>query len=422
MTPEDERLIAAARVAGLPVSVPDAQRTARAERGVALVREVLGDRIRPDGVRVSPLGPGWSRDVDVHVMALPGDEELLAAGWLPLDGLLRRLGRRVAGRWAVVDDTQVVAAVDLHLSEVPDPVEAVLRRARRSAAPVREALELRALLRQGHAIPDGDPGVAAAARVEALLPGSRMLPGAASRPGSAAAVGSALGRGRRVAGATRSRTKPRVVVALTGVDGAGKSTVAAELAASLDAAAVVHGRVWARPGLGLRGLSAVARLGKRMLREDPAPGVRRMAADPPAAVRSRRGLLGWSWSLAITLAFLANVWRQHLSAQGVVIYDRHLFDALATLDVLYRGTDLRLQRALVRRCLPRADVSLYLDIPAEVAVARKPGDTIGAAAVAAQLQRYRALLDEDRSGVVVVDATQPPEDTAMLILRRLSGV
>jgi thymidylate kinase len=300
-------------------------------------------------------------------------------------------------------------------------VDAVLARVRRaSGAEVRDVLELRALTRQGRTLPDDDPAVLAAVRLEARLGGGllRTAPGAYT-PQSATAAGTVVRRVRADAGRLRYRLKPRVVVALTGVDGAGKSTVAGELARTLDAAGVVSGRVWARPGLGLRGLSAVAQLGKRLLREDPTPGVRRMAADTPQAVRSRRGLLGWAWSMAITGAFLANVWRQHLAAQGVVVYDRHLPDAMATMDVLYRGSDLRVQRALIRLLLPRADLTVYLDIPADVAVQRKPGDTIGAGAVAAQLASYQSLL-QSAPNTVVIDATQPPADTALQILARLS--
>jgi hypothetical protein len=47
--------------------IPDAERERRMARAVSLVSEAVRDELAPGGVRVSPLGPGWSSDVDVHV-------------------------------------------------------------------------------------------------------------------------------------------------------------------------------------------------------------------------------------------------------------------------------------------------------------------------------------------------------------------
>jgi thymidylate kinase len=76
----------------------------------------------------------------------------------------------------------------------------------------------------------------------------------------------------------------------------------------------------------------------------------------------------------------------------VVVYDRHLLDALVTLDFVYQGVDLRLHRALVRRFLPRAALSVYLDVAPTVAASRKSDDLFGEVAVRAQLDRYAALV------------------------------
>jgi thymidylate kinase len=45
---------------------------------------------------------------------------------------------------------------------------------------------------------------------------------------------------------------------------------------------------------------------------------------------------------------------------------------------------------LVRHLLPPADLTLYLTVPVELALARKPGDTIGRSAVTRQVQEYEA--------------------------------
>jgi thymidylate kinase len=210
------------------------------------------------------------------------------------------------------------------------------------------------------------------------------------------------------------------VVAVSGVDGSGKSTLRAALADSLDRAGVPVSMVWVRPGMGLGWLTRLAASGKRLLRQDAAPGLRAMAnpdADRPA---SRRGAVGWVWAMLVTASFLVGVWRQHVSARGVVLYDRHLVDALATLDFAYEGVDLRLQQRLVRALLPPADVRLYLDIPADVSVARKPDDLLGAHAVRRQLSAYARWLDR-LSPAVRLDGTRPAAELAAESIKVLTG-
>ena len=422
MTPHDEQLLAAAVAAG--AKVPDAERERLANRALAAVETSLVDRLHPGGVRSSVLGAAWSRDLDVHVRTEPDDTELEALGWVPLSRLLRRIGRNERGRWAIVLDGVVAGAVDLHPDPPPEPVAAVLDRARRRrSVGIREALELRVLRRAGEVLPHADPVVIAAADIEHGLGGSELADLRSGVPRTAPVGLAATSRAaslRARLGALRYWLKPRVVVAVSGVDGAGKSTLVAQLVTALEAAGLPAGRVWARPGLGLRWLSSLASVGKRALRQAPEPGVRRMAADTTTVVRSRQGVVGWGWSLLITVAFLRDVWRQHLQAQGVVVYDRHILDAVATLDVLYRGSDLRLQRRLIAAAMPRATLTVYLDLPADVAVARKPGDTIGQQAVVAQLARYRELLG-GRRDVLVLDATRPAAELALEVLRRLAG-
>jgi thymidylate kinase len=104
----------------------------------------------------------------------------------------------------------------------------------------------------------------------------------------------------------------------------------------------------------------------------------------------------------------------------VVIYDRHLVDALATLDFAYAGVDLRVQRALVRALLPRADVRLYLDVPAEVSVARTPDDLLGAHAVRTQLTAYEHWL-ERLPPAIRLDATEPAPRLLLAALHAMTG-
>ena len=105
----------------------------------------------------------------------------------------------------------------------------------------------------------------------------------------------------------------------------------------------------------------------------------------------------------------------------MVLYDRHVADALATLDFAYAGTDLTLQRWMVMTLTPSAEVAFYLDIPADVALARKPGDVIGAAAVRRQLEAYRRWLPRLR-GVRRLDATRAPHELRSDAVAQLCSV
>lgn len=387
--------------------LPDPELASRRQRAFAAVRQLLGPEPH---LRVSPLGPAWSADIDVYGPV--DDRALVTAGWVSLDGLLAAVGSPSRGRWAVVVEGEVVGAVDLASGPPPDPVAAVLAGARRRGrVGLREVLELRALRRAGHRLP-ADPVVAVAAAVEAGLGGALL--GDLARAGRTAPCPTLLpGRWRRRLAALRRRTRPRLRVALSGVDGSGKSTAAVGLVSALDTVGVPARRVWTRPGMRLGPLEQLARWVKRLRGQPATPGVRAVAAGerPP----QRRGLVGWTWALLVVCAYLWDVWRQTLAAEGVVVFDRHRADAEVTLDFVYGGVDLRLQRWLVRR-LPRADLTIYLDVPVEVAVARKPGDPIGRYAVAAQLDRYPAALPED---AIHVDATGDP---TQLVARLLAVV
>ena len=162
------------------------------------------------------------------------------------------------------------------------------------------------------------------------------------------------------------------------------------------------------PGLGL--LERAAASAKRLLGHDTAPGVRRVAAGE--RLPWRRGAVGWGWAMLITMAFLADVRRQHVRGMGVLVYDRHLPDALVTLDLVYGGTNLRLHRALIRRFLPRPTLAVYLGVTAESAVARaKRDETFGEVAVRRQLEAYDELL-RDIPSVRRLDGPQPPDELA----------
>jgi thymidylate kinase len=166
-------------------------------------------------------------------------------------------------------------------------------------------------------------------------------------------------------------------------------------------------------------MAGLASVGKRIVKQGSAPGVRAVASGDAASLPSRKGVLGWCWTAIVTLSFIYDVRVQMHRARGVVLFDRYLLDALATLEFVYQGVNLRFSRFLVRHFLPRAALTVYLDVPADVAVSRKPGDTFGQYAVETQLDAYAGQLGS-LPDVLIVDGCRPTSDIANEVLLALT--
>lgn len=400
--------------------VPDDATFSRRQRAAAAAESALAHVLLPGGVRTSVLGPGWSSDVDLHVRAAPEPGRLEDLGWLPLDELLTAVGSPGAGRWAIVEHGEIVGAADLHATPPPDPVAAVHDRCRRRGeVRVREVLELRELIRRGTPLPPKSAVLSAAADAEASLGGDLLAHWRSGRPRRPPVALPGASFRRRAKRLVPGRA-PTVGLALCGVDGSGKSTSARLIVRDLERLGIPASVVWTRPGMRIAWLDGFARRVKRVLREDPAPGVLRIADDPDRTLRSRRGVIGWTWAALVTRSFLGDVRSRARRTRGVVVFDRHLPDALVTLSFAYRGVDLRMHRRLVRSLMPPAASTFYFTVPAEVAVARKPDDPIGEAAIRRQLDAYAEEL-ASMPGVRILDATAPPEELARAVLSSVLG-
>jgi thymidylate kinase len=339
------------------------------------------------------------------------------AGWVSLDAVLTHLGYPGRGRWAVVASRKVLARADIQSGSAPDPVRSVLDRATRAdRVGLREALELRHTIRtdRGNSVAPVRT-LAEAAEVESALGGTELrawldptgkAPPAPTRPDRLTSI--------------RRPLRPRLRIGLSGVDGAGKSSLVNALRNALGNCGISCSVVWTRPGMRLRFLESLAHVAKRLLGVENGGLADLASGARPAEVRSRRGALGWMWSVLVTLAYLWDVRKRSVRAAEVVIYDRHLLDAIATTEALYDGVDTRLQVWLIGRLTPRADVSLWLDVPADEAARRKPDELFNLRLVEHQLDRYRANAPTIE-GLVRIDGTASPGKVALSAFNAVSA-
>jgi thymidylate kinase len=222
------------------------------------------------------------------------------------------------------------------------------------------------------------------------------------------------------------KPRRRVVIALSGLDGSGKSSQAAAARDALVRLGYRTDVVWmpiaANPSVWR--ISVLARRILRRLRW--LPGLsrldRRVEAGEsffatPGQTR-RPGLLTRLW---VTYIALANglTHRRLARRADVVVFDRYVLDSVVRMRYLWAAR-FGLAARLLRALSPTPTLALLLDVPAEVALGRKQ-DQWGLA----ELQRHRELYREEaeRLGVTVLDGTRPQEalcaEVAETIWRRL---
>ncbi|HYI46241.1 MAG TPA: hypothetical protein VE174_12360 [Actinomycetota bacterium] len=203
------------------------------------------------------------------------------------------------------------------------------------------------------------------------------------------------------------------IVALSGLDGAGKTTQAEALRDALEKvgfdARVEWTKIARNPSLDL-----VAAPVKFFLRRPQrATGDTASPADttPDAKrFRERSALVthGWTLVVAVTNATAhRKATRHHVRHGRVVICDRYVLDSAAHMRYRY-GPErrFRLQRTLVRWLSPRPLRQFLLKVPPEVALERKAEQYD-----LQQLSLLAGLYDDEREalGITAVDGTEPPE-------------
>jgi thymidylate kinase len=193
------------------------------------------------------------------------------------------------------------------------------------------------------------------------------------------------------------------IVALSGLDGAGKSFQARALSETLERL-VVPTRVEWMP-LGHNPALELLRRPKRLLHRDESTA----EAVHPAAMdgsipdnrarrwRERSALLAHAWATIVILVNVGSHRRAtfHYPFRGrVVIHDRYICDSACQLDFWYGDRRAyRVQKWLLRALSPKPLCSFFLDAPPEVALFRKGEYTLNELARQAQLYReeYRRV-------------------------------
>lgn len=205
-----------------------------------------------------------------------------------------------------------------------------------------------------------------------------------------------------------------VTVALIGPDGAGKSTVAKKVMATLPFPA--H-RIYM--GVHLEASSTMlptTRLAMAVKHARGGSAEMTGWAGAPDATPRRRGPIANVRAGLRMANWIAEEWyRQAVAAidqrRGrVVVFDRHFFCDYYAYDVAppkgRRPMLRRIHGYNLRRLYPRPDLVILLDAPAEVFFARKGEGTLES--IESRRQEYLAQRDLFRS-FVVVDARQPTE-------------
>jgi thymidylate kinase len=230
---------------------------------------------------------------------------------------------------------------------------------------------------------------------------------------------------RRMAQVGRIGRRRGLLIAISGVDGAGKSFQAKALQGSLEALGLrarvewipLASNVWLdRLVVPLK--RGLARFGGLRPPRWNQPGRGGLEPNNPGSVlrqRSRAINYGWATLMAaangVSHAFRA--WR-HRSAGRVVVFDRYALDSVVRSRFLYgNGRPLRLPRTLIRVLSPRPDLAFFLDVPAATSVARKE-DIWTAEELERQVELYRQ--EYERCGVTRLEGELPSEELAREIL------
>jgi thymidylate kinase len=218
--------------------------------------------------------------------------------------------------------------------------------------------------------------------------------------------------------------RPPTVVGLSGLDGSGKSSQVRALTSMLEQLDVAVVAEWKPLGHNAsvravrrvvkRGYARLRGLDDRQLDQMKRPGRSLIAGANPVLLGGRQNAaVTHIWSTMVCLASAGHyrmVTLRHAGSGRLIVFDRYALDTTAQLRFFY-GSEHRfvVQRALIRSLCPTPLGAWLLDVPGEVALARKPEQYD-----LPQLKQQEDLLRQEaaRLGVTRLDGTRPmPELT-----------
>jgi len=165
------------------------------------------------------------------------------------------------------------------------------------------------------------------------------------------------------------------LICITGIDGAGKTRLAHEVAAALRQqgmpATYVYGRLYPVISRLLMNLGRVV-----LLREhDPWQNYRAYTAGKKQTMRNP--LVAWPYTIAVLLDYYVQIWCKllpHLFSRQVIVLDRYVYDTvISDLTVHLNYSPAQTERAIEwgLRLLPVPALTILIDLPEEVAFSRK---------------------------------------------------
>jgi thymidylate kinase len=137
----------------------------------------------------------------------------------------------------------------------------------------------------------------------------------------------------------------------------------------------------------------------------------------------RLPFLAWPYVGSVWLDYLVQIWFKllfHLPGQGIIVLDRYLYDTVINdLAVHLNYSSARMMRAIGRglKLLPRPMVTILLDLPVEVAFARKT-DVPHVDYLRERYSRYLELCT--RPEVERLDGEALPKDLVDAVLVRIA--
>ena len=212
----------------------------------------------------------------------------------------------------------------------------------------------------------------------------------------------------------RPRPRRPRVIAVSGIDGSGKSTQARALCETLELLGYDAVVAWAPLGSSrlLRKLFLPVRdaLGRVTGFQQPAAAAdSALVPNPGSLLRERSPVANFAWSALVALtngAFHARTVARESARGRVVIFDRYVLDSVVRLRFLYGDRPHRVQNAIVRRLSPRPRAAFFLDVAAESSRARK-NDRWTLADLHTLVRLYREELPRD---VTRLDGERPRDE------------